>query len=73
MTTITITDRASVQARDVTPEGYLRVRARIARTGIQVYRSWEMGMALQVHSAQSPAQSPTRQVGPHRALSTIAM
>lgn len=45
MTTITITDRVSVQARDVTPEGYLRVRARIARTGVQIYRAWEMGMA----------------------------
>ena len=37
-------DRIAVTSRDVTPEGYLRVGARISRSGIQEYRRGELGL-----------------------------
>ncbi|MCW6510974.1 DUF2213 domain-containing protein [Lichenifustis flavocetrariae] len=38
-----IHDTATAAARTRTPEGFLRVRARIARTGIHLYRAGELG------------------------------
>ena len=39
-----ISDAAAATSREVTPEGFLRVRARIGRTGLHSYRAAELGM-----------------------------
>jgi hypothetical protein len=38
-----ICDAAAATSREVTPEGFLRVRARIGRTGLHTYRAVELG------------------------------
>lgn len=40
-----IHDSAAATSRSLTPEGFLRVRARIARTGVHLYRAGELGVA----------------------------
>lgn len=71
---ISIVDRQAFPVpsqREITPEGYLRVPGRVARTGVQQYLAWELGLTDRPASAIVNVFRPPEEVFSDSSLSTF--